>query len=339
MAGENGMSNTLLPKHHLRLALCLLFAGRMVAICQILDVRDLNVDDIRSLDRQRTAVILQGGILEEHGPHLPLYSDGWLNEYLTGQLVEAIVARPGWKVLVFPVIPLGSGGANEIGRKYSFPGTFAVRPATLRAVYMDLAAELGEQGFRWVFLMNGHGAPSHSRALFDACDFYREVYGHNMVHLLGLAPIAQWFQDAQRLWSEQARRENGFLVHGDMLETSWMLYLRPTAVRSTYAAAQSRTAPAMSDVVRLAGQPDWQGYFGAPRLATASHGARAVQDLARRITKLALEILDGADARSIARFTDAMKDLPEQVQVDEAAAAHDADLERKQRDWLRKRDR
>jgi len=95
----------------------------------------------------------------------------------------------------------------------------------------------------------------------------------------------------------------------------------------------------MSDAVRLAEQPGWQGYFGAPRLATPSHGAQAAQDIARRITKLALEILDGADARSIARFTDAMKDVPEQVQVDVAAAAHDADLERKQRDWLRKRGR
>ncbi len=95
-------------------------------------------------------------------------------------------------MLVFPVIPLGSDGANELGHKYSFPGTFAIRAATLRALYMDLAAELGGQGFRWVFLMNGHGAPSHSRALFDACDFYREAYGHTMVHFCGLAPIVQW---------------------------------------------------------------------------------------------------------------------------------------------------
>ena len=29
--------------------------------------------------------------------------------------------------------------------------------ATLRAVYMDLANELGEQGFRWVFLVHNHG--------------------------------------------------------------------------------------------------------------------------------------------------------------------------------------
>ncbi len=115
------MYNTFLPKHALRIALWLL-AASAPAPGQILDARDLNASETRSLD------------------------------------------RPGWKVLVFPVIPLGAGGANEIGRRYSFPGTFAVRLATLRAVYMDLAAELGEQGFRWVFLVHGHaGSPRSDR--------------------------------------------------------------------------------------------------------------------------------------------------------------------------------
>ena len=101
---------------------------------QIHDVRDLNVDQIRSFDRQKTVVMLQGGIIEEHGPYLPVYSDGFLSEYLAAELGKAIVARPGWQVVLFPVIPLGSGGANEIVLKYFFPGSFAVRPETLPAV-------------------------------------------------------------------------------------------------------------------------------------------------------------------------------------------------------------
>jgi len=321
----------------LRIWIGVLITLPSVAVGQILDVRDLNVNDIRFLNRQRTVVILPGGILEEHGPYLPVYSDGWLNEHLTGELAKAIVARPGWEVVVFPVIPLGSGGANEIGRNYSFPGTFAIRAETLRAVYMDLATELGEQGFRWVFLMNHHGGPSHSRALLDACDSYRDTYGGTMVHFWGLAPIMDWERDAHRFWGEDARRENGFLVHGDMLETSWNLFLRPGAVRDTYNTASPRTASTMSDVVRLAERSDWSGYFGSPRLAGVSHGAKTVQEVAARITKLALQILDGMDHRTIPRFPDQMSKVPEQVQIDAAAAAHDAELSRKQGEWLKKR--
>ena len=84
---------------------------------------------------------------------------------LTQDLAEAIVERPGWNALIFPLIPLGNGGANEIGRKYSFSETYTVRFSTLRAVFMDLATELGEQGFRWIFVVHLHGAPNHNRAL------------------------------------------------------------------------------------------------------------------------------------------------------------------------------
>ncbi len=335
----NGSSNAVSAKRATRFALWLLAALPAPALCQVLDVRDLTATDIRSLDRERTVVMLQGGILEEHGPYLPVYTDGWGTEYLAMEVAKAIVARPGWKAVVFPVIPLGSGGANEVGGKYNFPGTFAVRPATLRSVYMDLAAVLGDQGFRWVFLVSGHGGPSHSRALFDVCDFYRDVDGYTMVHLCGLAPVSEWVLKAPQFWSEEARRENGMGAHGDMVETSMMLYLRPSAVQSTYTAARSLPTPAMSDVVRLARQPDWQGYIGAPRLATASHGAQIMQDIGSRITKLALQILDGADARKIGRYTDMVKGLPEQKQIDTAAAAYDADVERKQSDWVKRHNR
>jgi len=40
------------------------------------------------------------------------------------------VERPGWKVLIFPLIPLGTGPANTVGRRYVFPGSYTVRPAT-----------------------------------------------------------------------------------------------------------------------------------------------------------------------------------------------------------------
>jgi hypothetical protein len=46
---------------------------------------------------------------------------------------------------------------------------------TLRAVYMDLASELGEAGFRWIFLFQGHGSMSHNLALDQASDFFADT--------------------------------------------------------------------------------------------------------------------------------------------------------------------
>jgi hypothetical protein len=43
---------------------------------QILRLSDMNTDQIRALDRARTAVVIVGAPLEEHGPYLPSYADG-----------------------------------------------------------------------------------------------------------------------------------------------------------------------------------------------------------------------------------------------------------------------
>ena len=71
---------------------------------QIYRVAQMNADQIRALDKQKTVVILTGGILEEHGPHLPSYTDGYSNEWLAQKLAESIVTRPGMSVLMFPTI-------------------------------------------------------------------------------------------------------------------------------------------------------------------------------------------------------------------------------------------
>jgi Creatinine amidohydrolase len=88
------------------------------------------------LDKNKTVVIVPGGILEEHGPYLPSGTDGIFNAKLANDLAHAVVTRPGWTALMMPAIPLGAGAANEMGQKYSFPGSCTILPHTLRARYL-----------------------------------------------------------------------------------------------------------------------------------------------------------------------------------------------------------
>ena len=118
------------------------------ASAQVRDVATMTAVELRGLDHDKTAVLLPGGILDEHGPFLPAYADGYQSDHLVRAVAEAVVARPGWTVLVFPVIPLGHSGPNDIGGRFVFPGSYPVRSTTLRALFMDLADQLGEQRFR-----------------------------------------------------------------------------------------------------------------------------------------------------------------------------------------------
>lgn len=298
---------------------------------RVLPVAEMTTDQISSLDRSKTAVILPGGILEQHGPYLPSFADGYMNERLTQDLAEAIVKRPGWNALVFPTIPLGTGGANEIGRKYSFSGTFSVRSSTLRAVFTDLATELGEQGFRWIFIVHMHGAPNHNRALDRAGDYFHDTYGGEMVNLSGTG-----FQGRRDPRSEEERLEDGLGVHAGMSETSRIMFLRPDLVPTSVAQAQPQAGGNWEELVRIARSDDWLGYLGSPRLASAAHGAQEWEALSTHLVDLALKILDGLDYRELQRYGDFMMDSPSNVEIDKDALKHEQKIERRQREWLRK---
>jgi creatinine amidohydrolase/Fe(II)-dependent formamide hydrolase-like protein len=306
-----------------------------LASAEVQRVTELTSSEIAALDRTRTVVVLPGGILEEHGPFLPTFTDGYLNERLTESLASAIVAaKPGWTVLVFPTIPLGNSGANDIGKRYTFPGTFAVRFETLRSVYLDLADELGQQGFRWVFVLHLHGAPNHSRALDDAGDYFHDTFGGRMVHLAGLLPVFSTIEGAK---SDAAKTADGLPIHSGMDETSWLLHLKPALVRPGYRAARPLADGSMEGLVKIAEAPAWPGYFGAPALATASHGAAIWKAVRSETITLALAILDGADPTTFQRFAQVMDGNPVDVSLDKASLAEEARRAARQEQWLRAR--
>ncbi len=301
---------------------------------QIYRVAEMNTEQIRALDKQKTVVILPGGILEEHGLYLPSFTDGYWNEQVTQELAKSVSAKPGWSVVIFPTIPLGNSGANDIGGKYSFPGTYAVRFSTLRSIFMDLATELGEQKFKWVFIIHGHGAPNHNRALDQAGDYFREVYGGHMVNLTGLMPVvAAW--DGKK--TENERKEDGLPIHAGMDETSMVLALRSDLVNPAYETAQSFSGEKMEDLIRIARGKDWLGYFGSPQLARPEQYANGWQIALNEAISIALKILEGFDERQILRFGDEMKKSLPDVALDKASSRHEDVMRRKQEAWLRKR--
>lgn len=302
----------------------LLLPGKPVR-AQVLHVAELGTEAIRALDRSRTVVILPGGVLEEHGPYLPAFTDGYMNERWAREIADAVAARPGWTALVFPMLPLGVGGANELGGRMSFPGSFGVREATLRAVYLDLATQLGEQGFRWLFVVQNHGSPLHLRAIDAASDYFGAEFGGTMLNLAGvvLPPdlAAEVERAAPRPLTPVQRAENGIDAHAGWSETSRMLWVRPDLVRPDYRSARTLAGGTLAELVALARHPAWPGYFGAPRLATAAAGA--VEMRRRGYVELALRILDGLDPARLTREADlALADEAEAAAA-RASEAHD----------------
>ncbi len=313
-------------------AVALLLAINARASAQILDVRELKPSQIASLDRSRTVLLLAGGILEEHGPFLPAYSDGYQTEYIAVKVAEAIVARPGWAVLRLPPIPLGTQPANEIGGRLSFPGSYGVRSTTLRAAYMDLVTDLGEAGFRWGFILNLHGSPTHNRALDDTAQYFSDTFGGRMVHLSGLTTVAGAVP--RDLFTPAQRTAEGFSVHADADEHSRILFLRPDLVRPDVGTAPPVVGRNFADLVALASRDDWPGYWGTPSIATAAAGARAMSAIAQAAVDVALKVLDGAPDAALVRVADQTATNPDIAKLVAASLEHERQIEQRQSDWL-----
>ena len=294
-------------------------------------VADMTTGQIDSLDKKKTAVLLPGGILEEHGPYLPSNTDGHVSERMTRDIADAINER-GWDVLIFPPMVIGAGGANELGAKYPYPGTYTVRLDTLRALYMDFADQLGEAGFRRVFVLNSHGAPNHGRVLTQVSEYFNETYeGGRMLHVTGGFAVYTSPDNPRNALSKTAKDEDTSSGHAGIDETSLMLFLRPDLVSPEYKNAPAVPAGGPNGMIDVAKRDGWTGYFGAPRYASAEYGAKLYRLTIDAMIKQMLNTLEGPGEPPQARAGNARRP------VDDAAIARDRAIEKRQQDWLKKK--
>ena len=320
----------------MRILICisLMFAGSANLSAKILDVRELNIEQIEQLDRARTAVLITVGILEEHGPFLPSYSDGYQSEFIAARVAEAVAARPGWTVVRFPEIPLGTFPASYVSGRYVFPGSYPIRTTTLRAILMDLATDLGESEFRWVFVFTMHGGPTHNQALDQAAQYFNDSFAGRMVHVTGLASVVG--AAPPDLFPSEQRAAEGISIHADADEHSCLLFLRPDLVASGIRSAPAVVSRDLAELVATAQERNWKGYFGTPAVATPDAGRRAMNAIAQAAVDLVLRVLDGGTDQG-PRVADRLASDPTFRRVVEAALEHERRVEQRQVEWLAKR--
>ena len=311
----------------------LLLLSAAACQAQIVKLAELNTEQVSRLDRDHTVVLLTDGIMEEHGPYMPSYTDGYVDEALTADLARTIVAQPGWTVALFPAIPLGTSPANVLAHQYVFGGSYTVSERTMRSIYMDLGDAFGRLGFRHIFVVDGHGGPSNNLALDVASDYFHDTYGGTMTHLLGTMQVFDCCHDMEETMPKEQLAQNGLEVHAGIFEQSQILFLRPDLAPSGYLQSRSNGRENLGDLEREAMKPGWMGYLGAPRYATAALGARYYQAVSAATNKLALDILNArVDPYKLERYSTVLMQATETVE--QPLRTHEAEQERMHASWL-----
>lgn len=103
-------------------------------------------------------VILPVGATEEHGPHLPVFTD----TIQAVKVAEAVAERRD--VFVAPALQYGVCRSTRW-----FPGTITVSHDALRIFAKDLLLSFHDSGFQDIMVLTGHAGGQHMAALEEAC--------------------------------------------------------------------------------------------------------------------------------------------------------------------------
>ncbi len=235
----------------------------------IRDLADMTWEEARDLDRAHTVAILPVGAIEAHGPHLPIGTDGIISRAMAREGAERIEAL-GFGALILP--PLSYTPAPFAA---GFAGTISVGAETLTSLLVDLARELGHEGYLALAIANSHLDPANLGAIAAAERRAREE---------GLLPLI-WPDITKKPWALRLTEEfQSGACHAGRFESSIVLAERADLVKEPIRGTLPPNPASISKAIRSGAKSfeeagGSRAYFGWPADATAEEGRTSIEAL------------------------------------------------------------
>lgn len=185
-----------------------------------------------ALQQAGQTCVIPLGILEKHGPHLPLGTD-----LLSVREVAKAAAKKEY-ILVFPPYFVG-----QIYEAKPQPGTIAYKPDLVWDFLQETCDELARNGIKKIILLNGHGGNNNFLQYF--CQVQLAAKKNYAVYLFNPG------EDPEFSKVFNSMHKTAVDGHAGEVETSTMLLTHPQLVHQDMAAMQSG-----ADQQRLSSLPD-----------------------------------------------------------------------------------
>jgi creatinine amidohydrolase len=202
------------------LAILFLFLGTISAAPQnklSVHWEELTAEDFRAaIQQSQGTCLLPFGILEKHGPHLPLGTD------LLDVRHAALTAAQQEFVVVFPEYYFG-----QIFEAKHEPGTMAYSSSLQLQLLQETSDEMARNGCRKIIIVNGHGGNEHLLPFFAQAQLERQR--DYVVYVFGLPERP----------SGGPPKKTSVDMHAGESETSQMLVSRPDLVHLDRAGKES----------------------------------------------------------------------------------------------------
>lgn len=240
---------------------------------------------------QDRAVVLWGlGVIEQHGPHLPLATD----VYMPVALLRRVRARLKERHVPSIIMPPFYWGVNHVSAL--FPGTFEVRPAIMIEMMVDLIKSLKKDSFSTLFCVSGHGDALHNRTILDgvrrgADESGIDAYFVGAPSFFARLGIARDDPNVLPTAQEVDRTAKFLDVHAGEFETSSMWAICPELVRTDILPSLKSTDFVLDDLMEWrkgrehAMRKTPQGYLGDPASSNPKLGAQLIEEHARIVAE------------------------------------------------------
>lgn len=210
-------------------------------------------------------VLVPVGACEQHGPHLPTGTDFMIVSEVAERAASAL--SNDVRVLVTPTLPVGYSRHH-----LPFGATLSVSAETLQRFLSEMCDSLVSDGFRQIFLINGHGGNS---------DIVNVVARETaLAHGITVGAGSYWVMAWDALVANGAHERNRLPGHAGAFETSIVMALWPELVDSSrpHRDGAFGVDPAGSQGAYLTeDHRNWAriaGYSDSPDLANADDGGR-----------------------------------------------------------------
>jgi creatinine amidohydrolase len=252
-----------------------IFAGTMA---------DMTYTELEAATRAGAVALWGLGVIEEHGPHLPLGTDVYVPT-ATLHLVQAKLQTVNKISSV--IVPAYYWGVNQVTG--SFAGSIDIRPEIMVEVMIDVFKSLKKAGFNDVFCLSGHGDAAHNRALFEGVKRGAAAASIRVHLVVAPAMAARLGLDANDphllLTADTSPRPTGPYadVHAGGPETSMMWGSYPRVVRDGLISGLKPTNLGPKDLQEWrkgyehARRKTPDGYLGAPAEANPETGRKLIE--------------------------------------------------------------
>jgi len=229
--------------------------------------------ELKALAERDALPVLPIGSLEQHGPHLPVWTDSFIAHAMCIAAAERATDIPA---IVLP--PLWTGLSEH---HLPFGGTITLDHATLHAVLRCVVRSLQAQGFSRLLIVNGHGGNIDPLA----------VSVRELAHEFGMPVVVTTWPNVAPVEIAKALTTQGGIMHACEGETALWLALDASQVRmdKIEEAAGGNAgvqAPAgYSRFYSFAERAPRTGVKGDPRAATAEKGLAMLDAVAVNLAK------------------------------------------------------